>query len=133
MLVLDEDQSFSLQANVTSPGFQSVVLSGYITQRRADGVYAAPLIPQLFYGVDGKQLTAWRQYIPSAGTQTILSRVGGQPSVPREELWWRKISDFEEKVAAEEVVAPKQLEVPWLLPALIVASGMVLLYLGTRS
>jgi len=92
-LMLDWDDSFSMQANVTSPGYQGIVLRGYITERRPDGLYAAPLLPQLFYGVDGSQLSTWRQNIPGTGEQTILSRSGGQPSIPKEELYWRRIGN----------------------------------------
>jgi len=91
--MLDWDQSFSMQANVTSPGSQRVVLRGYITERRPGGLYAAPLLPQLFYGADGAQLTSWRQYISGTGSQTILSRSGGQPSIPKEELFWRRVGN----------------------------------------
>jgi len=90
---LDWDESFSMQANVTSPGPQRVVLRGYITERRPDGLYAAQLLPQLFYGADGAQLTSWRQYLSGTGTQTILSRSGGQPSIPKEELYWRRVGN----------------------------------------
>lgn len=93
-LMLDWDESFSMQANVTSPGPQRMVLRGYITERRPDGLYAAPLLPQLFYGADGAQLTSWRQYISGTGSQTILSRSGGQPSIPKEELFWRRIGNM---------------------------------------
>ena len=92
-LMLDWDESFSMQANVTSPGPQRIVLRGYITERRPDGLYAAPLLPQLFYGADGTQLTSWRQYISATGPQTILSRSGGQPSIPKEELFWRRVGN----------------------------------------
>jgi len=92
-LMLGWDESFSMQANVTSPGYQGVVLRGYITDRRLDGLYAAPLLPQLFYGADGTQLTTWRQYISGTGSQTILSRSGGQPSIPKEELYWRRVGN----------------------------------------
>jgi len=92
-LMLDWDESFSMQANVTGPGYQGVVLRGYITERRPDGLYAAPLLPQLFFGADGTQLSTWRQYIPGTGSQTILSRSGGQPSIPKEQLYWRRIGD----------------------------------------
>ncbi|GAH86345.1 unnamed protein product, partial [marine sediment metagenome] len=92
-LMLDWDESFSMQANVISPGPQRMVLKGYITERRPDGLYAAPLLPQLFFGVDGTQLSSWRQYLPTAGSQVILSRSGGQPSIPKEELFWRRIGD----------------------------------------
>jgi len=93
VLMLDEDESFSMQAYVTSPGYQSTVLRGFITQQRADGLYAAPLLPQLFYGASGSALSTWRQYLPTSGSQTILSRSGGLPTLPREQLYWRKIRD----------------------------------------
>ena len=83
-----------MQANVTSPGPQRIVLRGYITERRPDGLYAAPLLPQLFYGADGTQLTSWRQYLSGTGSQTILSRSGGQPSIPKEELFWRRVGNL---------------------------------------
>uniref|UniRef100_A0A6M3ME67 Uncharacterized protein n=1 Tax=viral metagenome TaxID=1070528 RepID=A0A6M3ME67_9ZZZZ len=92
-LMLDWDESFSMQANVTSSGPQRIALRGYVTERRPDGLYAAPLLPQLFYGADGTQLTSWRQYISGTGSQTILSRSGGQPSIPKEELYWRRVGN----------------------------------------
>jgi len=92
-LMLDWDESFSMQANVTSAGPQRVVLRGYVTERRPDGLYAASLLPQLFYGADGNQLTSWRQYVSGTGSQTILSRSGGQPSIPKEELFWRRVGN----------------------------------------
>ena len=82
-----------MQANVTNPGYQNMVLRGYVTERRSDGLYAASLLPQLFYGADGSQLTSWRQYISGTGSQTILSRSGGQPSIPKEELYWRRVGN----------------------------------------
>jgi len=102
LLMLPEDEFFELTATVTSAGPQSVVLKGYLVSERSDGTYVAPLIPQLFYGADGTQLGAsWRQNLTQAGEQVILSRSGGQPSVPREELWWRKVKPKTE--VAEEV------------------------------
>ena len=92
-LLLDWDEYFSMQANVTSPGPQRIALSGYITERRPDGLYAAPLLPQLFYGADGVQLTTWRQNLTGTGEQTILSRSGGLPSIPKEELYWRRVGN----------------------------------------
>ncbi len=92
-LMLDWDESFSMTANVTGPGYQRVALRGYITERRPDGLYAAPLLPQLFYGADGTQLTTWRQNISGTGAQTILSRSGGQPSIPKQELYWRRVGN----------------------------------------
>ena len=130
-LVLDKDESFSLTANVTSPGYQRMVLRGYITERRADGLYAAPLLPQLFFGADGTPLTTWRQYISGTGAQTILSRSAGSPMVPREELFWRKVSDFEREPAKVEVAS---LEIPPLLlvSALSLIGGTVLVILSMR-
>ena len=92
-VMLDWDESFSMQANVTSPGSQRIALRGFITERRSDGLYAASLLPQLFYGADGTQLSTWRQNITGTGEQTILSRSGGEPSIPKEELYWRKVSN----------------------------------------
>jgi len=92
-LMLDWDESFSMQANVTNPGPQTIALRGYITERRPDGLYAAPLLPQLFYGSDGTQLTSWRQNLTGTGEQTILSRSGGEPSIPKEELYWRRVGN----------------------------------------
>jgi len=93
-LMLDEDESFSMSANISSPGYQSVVLRGYLVKRIGNGTYVAPLIPQLFYGADGLPLTTWRQNLSTAGSQVILSRgAGGYPQVQDECLFWRKISD----------------------------------------
>ncbi len=99
--MLPEDEYFSITANVTSPGPQTMILKGYLVSERADGTYIAPLIPQLFFGADGNPLTTWRQNLTQTGSQTILSRSGGQPSLPREELYWRKIKPKEE--VAEEI------------------------------
>ena len=109
VLMLDKDEYFSLSANVTNPGYQSMVLRGYLTERRSDGLYAAPLLPQLFYGVDGTQLSSWRQYISGTGEQTLLSRSGGEPSVPREELYWRRVGN--DVSAPAPVVTPAPLGV----------------------
>ena len=104
--VLDWDESFSMQANVLTPGSQRVVLSGFVTERRPDGVYVAPLLPQLFYGADGTQLSTWRQYISGTGQQTILSRSGGQPSIPKEELYWKKVRGPEQAAFVGTVPTP---------------------------
>ncbi len=116
---IPEKGTFALSANVTSPGYQSVVLRGYVYERRDGELWAAPLIPQLFYGADSSQLTTWRQYLPTAGEQTILSRVAGKPEVPREELFWRKISD--EEVKELEVVP----EFPDWWPYAALALGLI--------
>ena len=96
MLVLDEDETFTLSAYVESPGYVRMPLRGYIREYRGDGVYIAPLIPQLFYGADGQPLSTWRQHLSQTGERVILSRAGGQPSVPRHELYWRKVPGREE-------------------------------------
>lgn len=126
-LILDEDQSFTLTGYVESPGYQSILLKGYLVSRRSDGTYVAPLIPQLFYGASGEQLQTWRQWIPSAGEQVLLSRVAGMPEVPREELWWRKVSEPEVKEVEEKATA-----VPTLgaTPTLILAVFALGLGLG---
>ena len=128
---LGEDESFSLTANVTATGEQSVVLRGYLVSRRNDGTYIAPLIPQLFYGWNGSQLGAsWRQDIEATGEQVILSRSGGYPKVPREELFWRKVSDFE-KVEVE-VTKPAQLQavaIPTVLWVILGLVGVGVIYL----
>ena len=124
-LVLDEDESFSMQANVTTPGPQTVVLRGYITQRRSDGLYAAPLLPQLFYGQDGTQLSTWRQNLTGTGEQTILSRSGGLPTIPREELYWRRVgNDIAAPVMVEEVESLSISLTPLLVG--VVAAGILL-------
>ena len=130
-LILNKDESFSLQANVTTPGYQRLVLRGFITERRADGLYAAPLLPQLFFGADGTQLTSWRQFISGTGAQTILSRSAGSPMVPREDLFWRKISDFKREPAKVEV-APLEVPLILLAPILALIGGTVLIIISGR-
>jgi len=120
-LMLDEDQSFSLTANVESIGYQRIVLDGYLVERRSDGTYIAPLIPQLFYGADGTQLQTWRQNLTTTGSQVILSRSGGYPKVPKEELYWRKVEELEKPEEKAEAVKVAQLEVPsWVLPVALI-------------
>lgn len=132
-VVLDEDQAFSLTGNFESAGYQRMILQGYITQRRSDGLYAAPLIPQLFFGANGAQLQTWRQYIPAAGSQVILSRSGGEPSVPREDLWWRKISDSEPVAKAEvSAVQPQALPANVLPVVALVVGGLFLAWYLSR-
>ena len=130
-LMLDKEESFSMQANVTTPGYQRVVLSGYITERRPDGLYVAPLLPQLFFGADGTQLTTWRQYISGTGSQTILSRSAGSPMVPREELFWRKIRDSKKEPVKVEVT-PIGVSPILVISLLAFIGGTVLIYLSGR-
>lgn len=130
-LFLDKDESFSMSAYVESPGYQRMILEGYLVDRRADGTYIAPLIPQLFYGVNGNQLQTWQQYLPNVGNQVVLSRSGGHPSVPREDLWWRKV---EEKPSVEQVTIQQQAQtagtVPsWVIPVVVLGFiGAVAVY-----
>ena len=114
-----------MQANVTTPGPQSIVLRGYITQRRPDGLYIAPLLPQLFYGQSGTQLTTWRQNLTGTGEQTILSRSGGLPTLPREELYWRRVGNDIAAPAKIVEVEVMPVSITPLLVALI-AAGVIL-------
>lgn len=143
MIYLDKDESFSLSAYVTALGYQSMVLQGYLVERRSDGVYAAPLIPQLFYGASGAQLQTWRQNLTSTGAQTILYRnAGDDPHVPREELYWRKISDHEVERGAQpqpatqpQVQAPSAVTIPSNIVVSLTFLGLtgLILYLATRT
>ena len=123
--MLDEDESFSLTANITNPGPQSVVLTGFIREQRPDGTYIAPLLPQLFFGQDGTPLSTWRQDISGTGEQTILSRSGGLPTLPREEMYWRKVSDTAVTPAAPPGVEAAAVSLAPLFLALVVA-GVIL-------
>ena len=128
-LVLDEDTPVSMQVYATSPGYQSVVVRGMMTKEEGGSVYATPLLPSMFYGADGTQLGgSWRQYLPSAGSQTILSRSGGLPKLPPdEELFWRKVSG-PPQVQPEPVVRGAAVSP---LPALVVVvvAGAILWWL----
>jgi len=95
--MIGENEHFSLTANIVTPGYQSTMLKGFLVSERADGTYVAPLIPQLFFGADGTPLSTWRQTLTQTGSQVILSRSGGEPSVPREELYWRKVKTVKEE------------------------------------
>jgi len=126
VLYLLEDEYFSMNAYVQTPGEQTVALSGYLVEHRSDGTYIAPLIPDLFYGADGNPLShSWRQNLTAIGDQTILSRSGGQPSVPRNELYWRKISENDVSKQEVQAVAPAPtvqavtLAVPWWTPLVV--------------
>jgi len=105
-LILDEDESFSMQAYMTTPGYSRTVLRGYIRKQTGGRTYIAPLLPQLFYGWSGAQLSSWRQYIGATGSQTILSRSGGLPTIPTEEMFWREVTPKKEEVE-EVAVAPQ--------------------------
>ena len=125
-LILEKDESFSMSAYAETPGYSRVILSGYLLERRADGAYVAPLIPQLFYGVSGAQLQTWRQYLPTVGDQVILSRSGGQPSVPREDLYWRKMESQTENVQQTQIQpATVKMELPnYTIPILLIGGTL---------
>jgi len=130
--MLDWDESFSMQANLTNSGYQSIVLKGFITEQRSDGLYAAPLLPQLFYGADGSQLTTWRQYLDSSGSQTILSRSGGLPEIPKEELYWKKIRDTTEVKEQIPTPTPAKISLGQIGILLSILVGGLLLF-GSRG
>jgi len=131
-LYLDEDESFSLTAYVDSLGEQRIALTGYLVSRRSDGTYVAPLIPDLFYGVNGNQLQhSWRQDFTATGSQVILSRSGGLPKVPREDLYWRKVETRTPETQAtptEAIEEPKvvSMQTPsWILPVALIGGLLV--------
>lgn len=133
VLWLDEDESFSLQGYFEAPGYIRTPLSGYLVQHRSDGVYAAPLLPQLFYGASGAQLQTWRQHIPTAGSQVFLSRSGGEPSLPREELAWRKIQAFPTQRNRVQRNAAQRITVQQVNPVgILILIGLVILVLGKK-
>lgn len=92
-MLIDESASASLTANVLAPGYVRIVPTGYLVSQRRDGTWIAPLLPQLFLGADGEQLSSWRQYIPQAGSQVILTKPAGDLLIPRSELAWRKVRE----------------------------------------
>jgi len=93
VLLLPEESSFQLEAYVEAPGWVRIVPRGYLVSEWAGKKWITPLIPQMFYGATGEQLTTWRQYIPKAGWQVIMSRRAGEPKIPREQLPWRQLED----------------------------------------
>ncbi|MCJ7634993.1 hypothetical protein MUP77_21710 [Candidatus Bathyarchaeota archaeon] len=131
-IYLDEDEYFSMNAYVQALGDQTIALSGYLVEHRSDGTYVAPLIPDLFYGVNGTQLShSWRQNFTATGDQTILSRSGGEPSVPRNELYWRKISNNGQMKKEEVQLVEEPAPLPnWVIPVGILGAivGGYLLY-----
>ena len=130
VLMLDEDESFSLSAYVTTPGFQRTVIKGNLVSKRPDGIYVASLIPQLFYGASGTQLQTWRQNITTTGNQVIISRAaGGLPNVPKQQLYWRKVSG-PKTTRSSTVSKPLAVTTPsWLIPLIAVLGiGAIGLY-----
>jgi len=134
VLYLEEDEYFSMNAYVQTPGEQTVALSGFLVDRRSDGTYVAPLIPDLFYGADGNPLShSWRQNFTATGDQTILSRSGGQPSVPRNQLYWRKIKETEQPKVEQPVTPVVLVEAlnPWIIPVTVLGIGLAF-YVGYK-
>ena len=131
--VLDEDTPVSIQVYATSPGFQSMSLSGMMTKEEGGVTYATPLLPQMFFGIDGSQLgPSWRQYLPAAGSQTILSRSGGLPALPPdEELWWKRVSG-PQQVQPQPVVRGAVVS-PFPALAVVVGAGLLLWWLSKNA
>lgn len=134
-LHLDEDEYFSMSAYVESPGYQRIALSGYLTSNRSDGVYVAPLIPQLFYGADGSQLQTWRQNLTATGNQVILSRSGGYPKVPKQDLYWRKVAGrvTEVREVTPTIVKTVEQTSNWIVPMVLLGVVGLTLYLGLKK
>jgi hypothetical protein len=107
MPLIPYEGSFTLWGYVESPGYQTIIPQGYVSEVRNGETWIAPLIPELFYGADGSQLQhTWRQDLTSTGEQMILSRVGGKPEVPREQLYWVRLRGAEAEKPAEAPAAP---------------------------
>jgi hypothetical protein len=124
-LVIPEDEYFALTANITSPGLQRIGLRGYLVRRTNNGTYVAPLIPQMFYGASGEQLTTWQQEFTETGEQVILSRSpGGNPKVPNEELRWMRVNGRTQ--SQTEVKAERLQEPNWGALALIALAIIIL-------
>ncbi len=131
-LMLDEDEAFSLTAYVESLGEQRIALTGYLVSKRSDGTYVAPLIPDLFYGADGNQLQhSWKQDFTATGSQVILSRSGGLPEVPRQDLYWRKVetrTPETQAIPTEAIEEPKVVSMQtlsWILPVALIGGLLV--------
>ena len=132
-LVIDEDTPISMQVYSTAPGYQSMVVRGMMTKQVGGVTYGTPLLPQMFFGADGSQLgPSWRQYIPAARAQTILSRSGGLPALPPdEELFWRPISGPAKVAAAPGVSGLAGSPIPAL--AVVVGAGLLLWWLSKNA
>lgn len=91
-LILDEKEDFTMDATVEADGYQRIMVTGYLERHKADGVYRTPIVPQMFFGADGQQLTTWRQYLKK-GNYVVLSRDSGNPVVLEKDLSWRKVSN----------------------------------------
>lgn len=132
-IILDEDELFTMQVYSTAPGYQSMVVRGMMTKQEGGETYATPFLPQMFYGADGTQLgSSWRQYIPTAGSQTILSRSGGLPRLPPdEELFWRRVST-PQRVQPQPVVRGAAVS-PLPALAVVVVAGAILWWLSKNG
>jgi len=129
-LMLDEDESFSMTAYVESPGYQRVALTGMLVKQEGGETYVGSLLPQMFYGASGEQLSSWRQYLSESGEQVVLSRVGGLPEVPKEEIYWRKV---EKKTPTTQVAPAKLVISPIWIPIIGVIGGFILIKILGRK
>lgn len=131
-LMLDEKEDFKLDAHVDATGQQRIAVMGYLVRRRPDGVYQTPLIPEMFFGANGQQLTTWSQYL-TAGDHTILRRDSGNPYVPDSDLFWRKVSEPQRPsrptpvAPAAPTVSTVNLEIP-IVPILVLIATPIALY-----
>lgn len=142
MITLGEDESFSLTANVMGPGYQTIALQGYLIKHKDGETYVAPLLPRMFYGVDGNQLGAtWRQNFTQAGEQVVLSRMGGQPKVGEPDIYWKKIASTEVPKEAVSLTLWDQAVAWWnglstankIVTGLSVVSSVITVYLFVRN
>lgn len=125
MSVVDENEGFTLTANVLTPGYVSIIPKGYVVSRRRDGVYQAGFLPDMFLGYDGKQLDTWRQYVPAIGNQVVLTKPAGHLLVPKQDLFWTKVSDVDDiGLAGQGIVMAEPSVQRTPLPSITVEVGL---------
>lgn len=127
-LVLDWNEDFKLDAHVDSAGQQRFAVTGYIEKQRADGLYRAPLIPELFFGVNGEQLDTWSQNL-TVGDHTVLRRDSGNPYVPDSELNWTKVPQPNRQAPQQtQQSATRVATMDLTLPIFILVGTPIILY-----
>jgi hypothetical protein len=123
---------------VQTPGYQRVILRGYMLKEKHDGLYATQLHPSMFYGASGEPLQTWRQQIDQTGHQTLLYRTPGNPSIVFNDYNWRKIADKPNQQAQEPRYYPSReiIREPTLHPVivfLLLLAGAGIIFLGLRG
>lgn len=133
-LELNEKEDFKLDAHVDSDGQQRFAVIGYLVRHTPDGVYRTPLIPEMFFGVNGEQLDTWSQYL-TKGDHTILRRDSGNPHVPDSDLNWVKVSNAPQRPVTPQFPAtlPAQPMAIPVVPILVLIGVPVGLYLLYRA